>query len=381
MSLSVCLVTRNEAQNVPRVLRSVAGLADQVIVAETGSTDGTARVAADLGADVRPFTWSDDFAAARNHALDQATGEWVLWLNPDEELLPASHVLVRDCMARQHALAFAVVVQELASADRPEAFTETIQVRLFRRRPDLRFVGRVNPDFLTPLDELARREGKRLYQSGITVRRHAYLSVPTEPKLRWAARLLALELQDNPDRLAARIHYGKTLLFLNDPAGHAVLAEAVERILPRRHDPTAPEPQVQVLLEYLLTVSPEQSRSRLSREEAWELAQRWFPVSPPLLWMRAGGLFREGDFRQAATLLEKLVELGRSRTYDRTIGFDPSIIAENALLNLGACFTRLRELDRAEQCFREVLASPPYEAQARQNLAVVDSLRRQQLRQ
>ena len=377
MSLSVCLVTRNEAHNLPRVLRSVAGLADQVVVADTGSTDGTAALAAELVAVVRQHAWDDDFAAARNFALAQATGAWVLWLNPDEELLPDSQAVVRGCLAQEDALGFAVTVQELMRADRPDLFTETVQVRLFRRRPEVHFTGRVHAQLDPPLEELARRTGQALYASAVTLRRHAYLSVATEPKLRWAARLLARELHDHPDRLATRIHYGKTLLLLNDPTGHTVLAEAVERLLPHRHAPAAPHPLVQVLLEYLLTVPPAQSKARLSRDEAWELARRWFPASPPLFWMRAAQLFQAGDFRQAAGLLEHLVELGRRQTYDRTIGFDPTIIGANALLNLGACYTRLRELDRAEACFRQVLNSPTHQAQARQNLAVVQRLRSQ----
>src|SRR6266481_1881193 len=89
MSLSVCLLTRNQEMDLPRALRSVAGLADEVIVADTASTDGTAQVAAGLGAKVVQFPWNDDFAAGRNFATGQAIGDWVLWLNADEELLPA----------------------------------------------------------------------------------------------------------------------------------------------------------------------------------------------------------------------------------------------------------------------------------------------------
>src|SRR5437016_5060097 len=100
MSLSVCLLTRNEEKNIARALRSVEGLADEVIVAETGSRDRTAEIAADLGAKVYPFTWDDDFAAGRNFAIEKATGDWIFWLMPDEEMLSDSHAVVRTCMSR-----------------------------------------------------------------------------------------------------------------------------------------------------------------------------------------------------------------------------------------------------------------------------------------
>lgn len=78
MSLSVCLLTRNEASTVGRAIRSVSGLADEVLVADTGSTDGTADVAANAGANVSQIAWDDDFAAGRNHVIQRAAGEWIL---------------------------------------------------------------------------------------------------------------------------------------------------------------------------------------------------------------------------------------------------------------------------------------------------------------
>jgi glycosyltransferase involved in cell wall biosynthesis len=120
MSLSVCLVTRNEEHNMERILHSVAGVADEVIVADTGSTDGTVARAGQFGARVRPFAWQDDFAAARNYALDQATGDWVLWLNPDEELLPAGLERLPAYLAQEDALGYGLRVQDLLQADRPD---------------------------------------------------------------------------------------------------------------------------------------------------------------------------------------------------------------------------------------------------------------------
>src|SRR5262245_6001863 len=101
MSLSVCLLTRNEEANIARALRSVAGVADEVVVADTASRDRTAQIAAELGAKVHQFPWEDDFAAGRNFLIGQAIGDWVLWLNADEELLPDSRPHLHACLARE----------------------------------------------------------------------------------------------------------------------------------------------------------------------------------------------------------------------------------------------------------------------------------------
>jgi len=84
MLLSVCLIARNEAHNLPRALKSVAGVAGEIIVTDTGSTDQTPEVAAGLGARVSHFPWCDDFSASRNFAVSQARGQWVLWLDADD---------------------------------------------------------------------------------------------------------------------------------------------------------------------------------------------------------------------------------------------------------------------------------------------------------
>jgi hypothetical protein len=380
MALSVCLTTRNDEHHLRRLLGSVAGLADEVIVADAGSTDRTATVAAELGARVQAVAWDDDFSAVRNAALDRATGDWVFWLNPDEELPPFSHAHVRDAVVRADAFAYGVVVQHLHNAEQTAVFTESGQLRLFRRRPEVRFAGRLHPEFRPGLDELARGEKRLVLPSPILLRRHAYLARPTDDQARLAVRLLEKELLDRPGQLPYLIEYGRTLLLVGDPKGHEVLAEAVEQILPQREVPLAPSPVVQRLLEYLLTVAPAQSRSPLSREEAAELAERWFPHSPPLLWRGAESAFQAGDFARSAGLLEKLVLCGRTGMYDRSQPFDPSIMGESAVLNLGACYTRLKQWDNAEQCFRQLLSSRVHGARAAQNLSLVQEQRLEAVR-
>src|SRR6185295_10128605 len=98
-------------------------VADEVIVADTGSTDRTEQVARDLGAVVCRFPWCDDFSAARNFALSHARGDWIFWLDADEELLPESVAELRECLARKDALAFQVRRQDLWQAGRLDYFT------------------------------------------------------------------------------------------------------------------------------------------------------------------------------------------------------------------------------------------------------------------
>jgi glycosyltransferase involved in cell wall biosynthesis len=83
--LTVCVIAQNEQDNLPRLLNSVVGVADEVVVVDGGSADRTATLAAELGAKVflRPFT---SFSEQKNYAASQASNEWIFLLDADEEL-------------------------------------------------------------------------------------------------------------------------------------------------------------------------------------------------------------------------------------------------------------------------------------------------------
>lgn len=94
-SLSVIMIVKNEAAVLAECLQSVAGIADEIVIGDTGSTDGTAAVAAEFGARFHEIGWNDDFAAARNETIRLAWGEWLLHMDADEVLDPDSAAEVR----------------------------------------------------------------------------------------------------------------------------------------------------------------------------------------------------------------------------------------------------------------------------------------------
>ena len=98
--LSVCLVAQNEQQNLPRCLRSVRDLADEIILVDGGSTDSTQQIAREFGAKVftRPFT---NHADQKNHAASLASQDWIFLLDADEELSDQLKESVRQWKTRE----------------------------------------------------------------------------------------------------------------------------------------------------------------------------------------------------------------------------------------------------------------------------------------
>lgn len=90
-SVSLCMIGLNEEDNIARCLKSVRNLVDEVIFVDANSTDSTKQIVKSL---IRPDAltwvdrpWTDDFSAARNAALRRASGDWILWLDCDEQLI------------------------------------------------------------------------------------------------------------------------------------------------------------------------------------------------------------------------------------------------------------------------------------------------------
>jgi glycosyltransferase involved in cell wall biosynthesis len=83
--VSACLITLNEERNLPRVLSSLEGIADEIIVVDSGSMDGTEEIARKHGAEFRFRAWTN-YAAQKNYAAECARNEWILSLDADEEL-------------------------------------------------------------------------------------------------------------------------------------------------------------------------------------------------------------------------------------------------------------------------------------------------------
>lgn len=80
------MIVKNERDWLKQCLDSVVEIADEIIIVDTGSTDGTDEIGRDYHAAVYPFDWTESFADARNYGLERASGEWILWLDADETL-------------------------------------------------------------------------------------------------------------------------------------------------------------------------------------------------------------------------------------------------------------------------------------------------------
>ena len=214
--LSVCLIAKNEEKFLAQCLKSVRGLAAQIIVVDTGSTDRTVAIAREFGAEIYSFAWGDDFAAARNAALERATGDWVLMLDADEELPSAQHAALLADLKKSGVLAHRL---PLANAGQNDG--RSFVPRLFRNAPGVYYSGRIHEQVFPSLLPHCKQWGLKTALGTAEILHHGYTRemVRDRNKIERNLKLLRLALEENPADVNLVMNLGLELVRSDDLAG------------------------------------------------------------------------------------------------------------------------------------------------------------------
>lgn len=200
-TLSLIMIVRDEAENIPAVLGPLQGKFDEMIVVDTGSVDGTPEIARAHGATVHFFEWINDFAAARNESIRHATGDWLFWLDADDRMSADEVERIRALIALhpEGDVAYYCHLRSLGSSWTNEQ--NLLQVRLFPNVPDLAFVGEVHER----VTESLRAAGVRVEPSPVEIVHVGYVDADALPE-KYARNLdiMTRMLDENPRELQTR---------------------------------------------------------------------------------------------------------------------------------------------------------------------------------
>lgn len=148
IKISACVITKNEEKNMPRWLNCMKAVADEIIVVDTGSTDSTVQIAKEAGAKLYHFKWINDFAAAKNYAIEQATGDWIIFLDADEAFTEEAQKVFRQELERfNRDKSVACLMCRMLDIDIDNdnrVFNTSILARIFRRSPYIRYKGPIH---------------------------------------------------------------------------------------------------------------------------------------------------------------------------------------------------------------------------------------------
>ena len=193
-TVSATLIVRDEEHFLPGCLAALAGLVDEVVIADTGSRDATRAIAVASGAKTFDFPWIDDFAAARNAALDAASGDWILYIDADERLSGPPGLRLGDALGDRDAVAARLRFHPSLGA------TPYLETRLFRNDPRIRFVGAIHETMLPAIDALVADAGKLIVAAPFAIQHLGYEGDLTH-KHRRNLPMLQTMVERWPDRL------------------------------------------------------------------------------------------------------------------------------------------------------------------------------------
>jgi len=208
--LSLCMIVKNESEHLARCLESAQGTVDEIVIVDTGSTDGTVAIAERFGARVLHRAWTDDFSAARNVSLEAATGDWALVLDADEALSAPRGDAFRQRLLETDAAGFRLIVRNLTDGEGLSAFEDVPLTRLFRLGPSIRYDQPIHEQIRPAIE----RGGGRVADSDVLVLHYGYVADTAQGGVSRIARnldMLRAALLRSPDDPYLHFQFGVTL--------------------------------------------------------------------------------------------------------------------------------------------------------------------------
>jgi len=143
MKISACVITKNEEKNMESYFAKIQGLVQEMILVDTGSTDQTLEIARQHGAKIYKYEWKQDFAAAKNYALQHASGDWIVFLDADEyfssESIENLKIYLKAVHNNKKCDAIGVRIVNIDIDKEDTEISSFVNIRIFRNRLNLRY--------------------------------------------------------------------------------------------------------------------------------------------------------------------------------------------------------------------------------------------------
>lgn len=149
VKISACYMVKNGAEDLRRSLESLAEYVDEIIVVDTGSTDGTVAIAEEFGAKIFHEPWQNDFSTPRNVALREATGDWIVFLDADEYFKDDTAKNLQTVIKMAQRVKYRGINVKIINVDKDKdnaVISSSHVLRIFKHAPDIRYVNKIHED-------------------------------------------------------------------------------------------------------------------------------------------------------------------------------------------------------------------------------------------
>ena len=344
--LSAALIVRDEAAHLGDCLVSLAGLVDEIVVVDTGSRDASPDIARAHGAKVSFEPWRDDFAAARNAALERCTGDWVLYIDADERVRAGTADGLRPLL-EDGGLGGCYVQLVAKVGHRPYR-----EMRLFRAAPEVRFQGVIHENIWPALQRHLLRTGRRVGTSAVVLDHVGYEGDQGRKHAR-NLPLLLRALEADPNHVYCWTHLASIRRAQGDPAGAREALDAAIAAARRRPGPE------QDAMAFLELADLEREEGGDPRPILEELLAR-FPGNAHARFLRAQLNLDQGRIDEAARDFQALADWPTSAwASGSACGYPERLFDAVAFEGLGACHWRAGRYTEAAEWFGRARAWAP----------------------
>jgi GT2 family glycosyltransferase/tetratricopeptide (TPR) repeat protein len=345
--VSLCMIVKNEEDNLPGCLESVGDVFHEIVVVDTGSTDKTKEVAERYGAKVSDFPWVDSFSAARNESLRHATGNWTLWLDADDRLDADNREKLRALFARLNGEITGYSMKCLCLPDRHRGTSTAVDhLRLFPNHPKIRWEYRVHEQILPSI----RRLGGNAMPVPISIHHTGYqVAAVRAQKHERDLRLLELDYHDNPKDPFTLFNLGWIKLETGHPAeAIPFLGESLKRSQPA-------DSIVRKLFTLLVQCYRQLGQSREALETC-ESGRRFYPDDVELLFHESLVRRENGDRTGSEKCLLRILQ---SREGPHFASLDIGLATFKARHNLAVLYSEDGRTTEAEAQWRSAVKESP----------------------
>jgi len=358
------MIVKNEAENLPRCLNSVKHVVDEIVVLDTGSTDETVTIAQSFNAQVKHFTWCNDFSTARNESLQYASGDWILVLDADEILDTEVVPLMQRAMQQTNALVINLVRQEVGAIQSPYSLVS----RLFRKHPDLHFSRPYHALIDDSVTQLLQREPhwQILDLPDVAIRHYGYKpdAINNRQKLQTAKAAMEEFWLAHPEDPYVCSKLGALYIQMGEIEQGTTLLKRGLRSIAQTQSPVLSTQSSFAPILYELHYHLGLAHSRLKQPAAAEQYYR-AAIQQPIL-----DRLKLGAYNNLGSLLQLKGDLPAAKTiYETCLTIDPQFAIGH--YNLGMTLKALGQLPEAVTQYQQAIELDPHYAEAYQNLGVV----------
>lgn len=352
MTLSLCMIVKNEADCLADCLASVVGVVDEIVVVDTGSTDDSGAIAQGFGARVIPFEWVDDFSAARNESLRHATGDWILVLDADERLEPDHLDRLPKWLGMPNIGGYALNIQNKVKDGEGDNCQLATIFRLFRNRPEIRYEGIIHEQVILSV----QRAGFITAGCDLQIVHLGYTSdmMDSRDKLNRNLGMLERQAELEPDNPYVYFNLGQTLKMMErlDEA-EANYVKALAGLKASNASTAIP---FYANLYFNLGDLYRQTKNFPRAHEVLDEGIAIYPDFPDLHYTKGFTYLDAEDYRSAIPLFERCL------TMKGTVhagGTDPAVTSHKANNALGVCYAKLGENTKAKQFLKKAIDLNP----------------------